>query len=78
MVIIRSLWENIKSKLCEGGSKMQDIRQIEIIIQELRARLHEIARKKSLSDPEVVKVSQELDEMLIKYERFFKMRMDDD
>lgn len=57
---------------------MQDIRQIEIIIQELRARLHEIARKKSLSDPEVVKVSQELDEMLIKYERFFKMRMDDD
>ncbi|QJW48227.1 aspartyl-phosphate phosphatase Spo0E family protein [bacterium BFN5] len=57
---------------------MQDIRQIEIIIQELRARLHEIARKKSLSDPEVVKASQELDEMLIKYERFFKMRIDDD
>jgi hypothetical protein len=57
---------------------MQDIRQIEIIIQELRARLHEIARKKSLSDPEVVKASQELDEMLIKYERFFKMKMDDE
>lgn len=57
---------------------MQDIRQIEIIIQELRARLHQIAGKKSLTDPEVVKASQELDKMLIKYERFFKMKIDDD
>lgn len=79
MVIIRSLWANIKSKeLGEGGSKMQDIRQIEIIIQELRARLHNIARERSLTDPEVVKASQELDAMLIKYERFFKMKINDD
>ncbi|GBG56330.1 hypothetical protein SPFL3102_00459 [Sporomusaceae bacterium FL31] len=57
---------------------MQDIRQIETIIQELRARLHEIASKRSLTDPEVIKASQELDEMLIKYEKFFKMKIDDD
>lgn len=54
---------------------MYDIKQIEVKIQELRAQLHEIAKEKSLADPEVVKVSQELDKILVQYENFFKIKI---
>lgn len=48
---------------------MDEIEAIKQIIEQLRAKLHGQAQGKCFTDPEVVKVSQELNEMLNKYER---------
>ncbi|MEG6584372.1 aspartyl-phosphate phosphatase Spo0E family protein [Dendrosporobacter sp. 1207_IL3150] len=54
---------------------MNKIREIELQIQELRAKLYKAAERKSFTDPTVVAASQELDEMLLKYELFFKSKI---
>lgn len=48
---------------------MDEIQKIEQLIEELRTRLHGQAKGKCLTDPEVVKASQELNKMLNEYER---------
>jgi hypothetical protein len=45
------------------------------MIQELRAKLIKTAKGKQLTDPEIIKVSQELDKMLVEYENFFKRKI---
>lgn len=46
-----------------------EVQEIERIIEELRTRLHAKAKGRCLTDPEVVAASQELNQMLNKYER---------
>ncbi|SHK02087.1 aspartyl-phosphate phosphatase Spo0E family protein [Propionispora hippei] len=54
---------------------MSSLREIENKIQELRAQLYEIARGREFTDPEVIKASQKLDQVLNEYEKFFKRKM---
>lgn len=56
---------------------MSRLREIESKIQELRAKLYEVARGRAFSDPEVIKASQKLDQVLNEYEMFFKRKMDE-
>lgn len=48
---------------------MNQIQEIEAIIEKLRTRLHETAKGRCLTDPEVVRASQELNKKLNEYER---------
>lgn len=48
---------------------MDQIQEIEHIIEKLRTRLHETAQGRCFTDPEVVKASQELNQMLNRYEQ---------
>lgn len=54
---------------------MSSLREIESKIQELRAQLYEIARDRAFTDPDVIKASQKLDQVLNEYEQFFKRKM---
>jgi hypothetical protein len=57
------------------GDPMSSLREIESKIQDLRAQLYEIARDREFTDPEVIKASQKLDQVLNEYEQFFKRKM---
>lgn len=48
---------------------MDEIYEMKMLIEQMRQRLHDHAKDKCLTDPEVVKISQELNEMLNKYEQ---------
>ncbi|MEG6584539.1 aspartyl-phosphate phosphatase Spo0E family protein [Dendrosporobacter sp. 1207_IL3150] len=48
---------------------MDNIHELESIIEKLRSQLHQIAQGKCLTDPEVIRASQELNNMLNTYER---------
>lgn len=49
-----------------SNNKIDDIKNQ---IEKLRKQLYELAKEKSLSDPEVVETSQRLDDLLNEYER---------
>ena len=53
---------------------MDEIEEIERLIEELRTCLHVRAEGKCFTDPEVVKASQELNEMLNKYNRLLSRK----
>lgn len=55
---------------------MDQIQEIEAIIEKLRTRLHETAKGRCFTDPEVVWVSQELNEKLNEYERLISKKCD--
>ncbi|RXT05280.1 aspartyl-phosphate phosphatase Spo0E family protein [Ammoniphilus sp. CFH 90114] len=42
---------------------------LQILIEKKREYLHELAKKKGLSNPEVLQVSQELDGLIYNYQR---------
>lgn len=48
---------------------MDEVEETVRLIEKLRIHLHEKARGRSFTDPEVIKVSQELNQILNKYER---------
>ncbi len=48
---------------------MAELEAVRCAIENLRSQLHSKAKDKCLTDPEVVRASQELNEMLNKYER---------
>lgn len=53
---------------------MDEVQEIEQLIEKLRTRLHAKAKGKCLTDPEVVKASQELNKMLNEYERLLSSK----
>lgn len=53
-----------------------DILALEKQIQDLRARIRELAKDKALSDPKIVETSQKLDELLMEYERLIIRKME--
>lgn len=57
--------------LCRKGCVMEELKDlIEKIIRELKGKLNGlINNKNNLSDPEIINVSKELDEVLNEYER---------
>lgn len=52
--------------------KAMNIKDLLNTIQELRDRLHALTEEKDLTDPEVIRASQELDEALTHYENMIK------
>lgn len=48
---------------------MEQIDEMKILIEQMRRRLHDNVKNKCLTDPEIIKISQELNELLNKYER---------
>lgn len=56
-------------KYFSGMIIIDEIEEIKAIIEKLRDRLHGTVQGRCLTDPEVVKASQELNEMLNKYEK---------
>lgn len=50
----------------------RDLEEIMKLIDELRRKLHSKSEGKPLTDPEVVKVSQELNKVLNEYYRLLK------
>jgi uncharacterized protein YfkK (UPF0435 family) len=55
---------------------MPELQEILKTIEEIRAKLNRIAEGKSLTDPEVVSVSQLLDGLLNEYQRMIKDKLD--
>jgi regulator of replication initiation timing len=53
----------------EGGETMEEIHTILKQIEELRQKLNRMATEKNILDPEVLRLSQHLDEMINKYQR---------
>lgn len=51
---------------------MDQIEELREIIEKLRSRLHVTSHGKCFCDPEIVKVSQELNEVLNKYDNLIK------
>lgn len=58
------------------GDIMNQIQELKEIIEKLRLRLHETSHGRCFTDPEVVKVSQELNEVLNKYDRLISKKCD--
>jgi hypothetical protein len=54
--------------------RVDQIEELQEIIEKLRMRLHETSHGKCFLDPEVVKVSQELNEVLNRYELLIKQK----
>lgn len=59
--------------LCRGGS-VDQIEELREIIEKLRLRLHKTSHGKCFCDPEIVKVSQELNEVLNKYDNLIRQK----
>ena len=53
-------------------SHVDEVKEIENLIEKLRIRLHAEAKGKCLTDPEAVKASQKLNNMLNKYEQLLE------
>jgi len=53
---------------------MDEKQEIEFLIEKLRTRLHAKTNSGCLTDPEIVKASQELNEMLNEYERLISRK----
>lgn len=53
---------------------MDEVQEIEQLIEKLRTRLHAKSKGKCLTDPEIVKASQELNNMLNEYERLISKK----
>ena len=51
---------------------MSDLLYLQEMIEKLRAELHIISKGKSLTDPEVVKVSEKLDTLLVEYQKMLR------
>ena len=51
---------------------MDQIEELREIIEKLRLRLHETSHGKCFTDPEVIKVSHELNKLLNDYEKLIK------
>lgn len=56
---------------------MGEIDEMKIIIEQMRSRLHDTVKDKCLTDPEIIKISQELNDMLNKYERLLNRKCGD-
>ncbi|MHB8125859.1 MAG: Spo0E family sporulation regulatory protein-aspartic acid phosphatase [Desulfitobacteriaceae bacterium] len=57
---------------------MSDLKEIIRQIEELRMTLHKITEEKTLTDPEVVAISQMLDAVLNEYNKLLKHKADRD
>ncbi|MHB8125852.1 MAG: Spo0E family sporulation regulatory protein-aspartic acid phosphatase [Desulfitobacteriaceae bacterium] len=55
---------------------MLDLKEIIKKIEELRLTLHKITGEKTLTDPEVVAISQMLDVVLNEYNKLLKHKVD--
>ncbi len=53
---------------------MDEIHEMKILIEQMRQRLHDHAKGKCLVDPEIVKISQELNELLNRYEQLLNKK----
>lgn len=53
---------------------MDEIHEMKILIEQMRQRLHDHAKGKCLIDPEIVKISQELNELLNRYEQLLNKK----
>ena len=51
---------------------MDEVEEIIVLIEKMRKRLYDSARNKNLTDPEVTKASQELDNMLNEYAKLLQ------
>lgn len=56
---------------------MSELEELEKLIEQLRNKMHKVAENKAYTDPEVVKVSQELDILLVKYQKLCKWQARD-
>lgn len=56
---------------------MGDVQKIEQLIENLRECLHDLLHGRRLTHPEVLKASQELDNVLNEYERLRKAKCKD-
>lgn len=55
---------------------MAELIEIRAMIEQLRAKMNEIALGKTLTDPEVVRASQLLDVLLIEYQKMLNEKID--
>lgn len=53
---------------------MDDLKAMELLIEEFRRRLHDSMHGRCFTDPEVVKASQELNQILNEYGRLLKAK----
>lgn len=53
---------------------MSDLSELQEKIEELRKRLNDLAIGKQFTDPEILKASQELDVLLVKYQKILNER----
>jgi len=53
---------------------MDDLKKMELLIEQMRKRLHDSLHGRCFTDPEVVKASQELNRVLNEYERLLKAK----
>jgi hypothetical protein len=51
---------------------MDDLQKMQQLIEEMRQRLHDTVKSRCFTDPEVVKISQELNKLLNEYEQILK------
>lgn len=55
---------------------MSELIELQEMIEKLRTKLHTITHGKSLTDPEVIQLSQMLDVLLVKYQRMIRDKID--
>ncbi|MDF2572789.1 MAG: Sporulation stage 0, Spo0E-like regulatory phosphatase [Sporomusa sp.] len=53
---------------------MNQIEELSEIIEKLRLRLHETSHGKCFTDPEVIRVSQELNKLLNEYQNLIRQK----
>ncbi|CUH94702.1 hypothetical protein P22_0768 [Propionispora sp. 2/2-37] len=51
---------------------MSDLFELQEKIEKLRKRLNDLALTVPLTDPEILKISQELDVLIVKYQRLLQ------
>lgn len=51
---------------------MSELTEIEEAIERLRTKLHGVSMGRLLTDPKVIKVSEELDVLLVRYQKMLR------
>ena len=51
------------------GESVSELIELQEMIETLRTKLHTISQGKSLTDPELIRASQELDVLLVEYQK---------
>jgi len=53
---------------------MCKLEELENLIEQLRIKMYKVAEDKAYTNPEVVKVSEELDAVLVKYQNIYRQQ----
>lgn len=54
---------------------MAELNELQEMIEKLRSKMNEVALRKALTDPEVVRASQMLDVLLTEYQRMLNEKI---